>query len=125
MVGYVFGLQFGVWRFPLLSAHLDAGGRTKGVLRKRKQSQKVGRAVPSAPIEFTNTPQIECSLNRHGALGTARPTSRGFGATGPQDTPPFPGIWSFDSHVVSYNLPLCAGICWITGCAFPIRGSQM
>src|SRR6266581_2248275 len=46
-----------------------------------ERKPKVGRAVPSAPIEFTNTAQIECSLNRRGALGTACPTSRGLGDT--------------------------------------------
>ena len=55
--------------------------------------RKADVRFPSAPIEFTNPVHLECSLNRRGALGTARPaTSRGFGqqavdtATGAHDS---------------------------------------
>jgi len=43
-----------------------------------EESQKVGRAVPSAPIELIKTRQFEPILSCHGALGTARPTLTGF-----------------------------------------------
>src|SRR6266704_3968276 len=55
------------------------GACVEGLLHKWNEIQRVGRALPSAPIELTKTGQFESTLTRRGALGTARPTLSGFG----------------------------------------------
>src|SRR2546430_6992847 len=49
-------------------------GKCQGPIVQMEESQKVGRAVPSAPMELTRTGQCEGILNRRGALRTAGPT---------------------------------------------------
>jgi polygalacturonase len=52
---------------------------TKSELPKSRERQKVGRAVPSAPSPALDLCGIQSPLNLRGALGTARPTAKGFG----------------------------------------------
>ncbi len=47
--------------------------------REWNDRRKVGRAVPSAPLKFSQTNEFKRALNSHGALGTACPTFIRFG----------------------------------------------
>src|SRR5438128_478676 len=96
---------------PIGRAHL------LGMLPKSNKTQKIGRAVPSAPRTFQKRQDFTMFANPIGALGTARPTLRDLGHTPSSERrlsqsisithPQFPRLWLIGKTDPEQSVPSC------------------